>query len=200
MKKLFTLLFLLISVLASAQKAEEKNFDNDRYIETQYYNMFTLRSGYSIFNSEHGKYGYNVNLEYNHYVFNNLYLLGSYVHAYSKNAEQYRSTEYTINGSIQEHILALGFGYDMLKINGHRIYGAFGVGAGYQSYTRDVVVPEVSFTTREVTEKGWSISYFPTGGYGYSVIPNLEVGASWAGYFAKYYWANSFNIHVGYKF
>lgn len=206
MKKVLTILCLLFTLPTVAQVTDEQDYknilntDNDRYIEPVYYNMVTLQAGYSLFNNELGKYGYNISVEYDRYVTRNLYVLGSYIHGYSSNTKKYKETDQTTRGSIQEHIIAVGFGYDMLKINGHRIYGALGVGAGYQGYTHEIVTSEFPFKKEEVTEKGWSVAYFPTAGYGYSVVPNIEIGLSWAGYFLRRYWANSFNIHVGYRF
>lgn len=206
MKKVFTILCLLLTLPVMAQVTDEQDYKNmlntgeERYIEPVYYNMVTLQAGYSLFNSELGKYGYNVSVEYDRYVAHRLYVIASYTHGYSSNSKKYKETDQTTRGSIQEHIVAIGFGYDMLKINGHRIYGALGVGAGYQSYTHEIVTSEFPFKKEEVTEKGWGVAYFPTAGYGYSVVPNIEIGLSWAGYFVKRYWANSFNVHVGYRF
>lgn len=206
MKKIVTILCLLATLPVMAQITDESDYknvlnsDNERYIEPTYYNMVTLQAGYSLFNNDLGKYGYNISVEYNRYVTRNLYVLGSYIYGYSSNTVKYKDTENTTRGGIQEHIIAVGFGYDMLKINGHRIYGALGVGAGYQDYTYEKVTSEFPFKKMEITEKGWNVAYFPTAGYGYSVVPNVEIGLSWAGYFLRRYWGNSFNVHVGYRF
>lgn len=206
MKKIAAIVFTLLVLPVFAQVTDEKEYknittsDRERYIEPMYNNMVTLQAGYSIFNNELGKYGYNVSVAYDRYVMQNLYVTGTYIHGYSNNTKNFKDTENLISGGIQEHIIAVGFGYDMLKINGHRIYGALGIGAGYQQYTHDIVTSEFPFKKQQEKDKGWSIAYFPTAGYGYSVIPSVEIGVSWAGYFLRRYWGNSFNIHVGYRF
>lgn len=207
MKKVFVLLCVLLSLPSMAQVVEDggfkdvvRNRDKERTIEPTYYNAVILQAGYSLFNNDIGKYGYNISLEYDYYLSHNIYAIGTYYYAYSSNSVQYKETKEDLHGGMQEHILAVGFGYDVLKVNGHRIYGSLSVGVGHQDYTYDIAASEFPFKKQEIKEGGWDVAYFPSAGYGYSFVPNLEIGLNWGGYFLKRYWANSFNIRVAYRF
>lgn len=184
---------------AHNQEIIKKEFDS-RKSDDFYLNNISFQAGYSIFNPDLGKYGYIFSGEYNLYVKRNLYVFANYAYAFSENKEEYKSTDRYMYGKIKQHTLGIGFGYDMLRINGHRLYGALGVAAGYQEYQRDL--PPKSILEEFVShyEDNWSMATIITVGYGYSFTDNIEFGISWIGYVLQPYWANTINLKLGYKF
>lgn len=197
MKKLLSLAFVLfLSLSTFAQKG---------------ISQFALFGGYETFPELRVGKGYNVGVEFKHYMHNRFYVVGnfhagvnngSYDLSYTDRGKDY---DFTLFNSVRDYMIGLGLGADALQIKRHKIYVQGTVGLGSSDEQKDgisliMIADEHRPTvkTNEVKVTRYAIS--ASAGYDYQLTGWLAVGVNYTLWFIGYESKNSYNAKVSFIF
>ena len=148
MRKIMFILSIVSSLNIYAQKGNSQ---------------FSLFGGFEQFPELNCRYGFNVGVEFKHYLNNRIYALsnfhagvnfGTKKESYTRNGTDYN---FNLSNSVRHYMLEFGIGGDLLHINKHKIY----------------MQGSVCIGTSEQYEDG--IILYPGGDYDIDMVKTYEV-------------------------
>ena len=194
MKKILFLLLLVLSLNSYAQKGV---------------NQFSLFAGYEYFPELWKGDGYNVGVEFKHYLNNRFFALANF-HAGKNNGVVH--TSYTRDGNdynfdlsnrVSDYMLGLGLGADLMHIKSHKIYVQGSVGLGSSEQYEDGIVshPVHDYDmVKQFEEKSVRFAISVSAGYDYQLTDWLSVGVNYTGWQIGYEFKSSANVKLGFIF
>ncbi len=161
--------------------------------------QFAIFGGYEQFSEIWADKGYNVGLEFKHYLSNRWYGVvnfhagvndGHHDTSYTSNKVSY---SFTLFNSVRDYMIGIGMGFDALSINRHKIYVQATAGLGTTDRKYDYVSSNKPETHQlEITRYAISAS----AGYDYQVSKHLAVGVNYTGWQIGYNYNNSYNAKI----
>lgn len=190
MKKITLLLLLLLSVNLYAQKGV---------------NLFSLIAGYEGFPENHVPRGFNVGVEFKHYLNNCFYAVTNF-HAGVNNG--YKEVKFPVvtsvyENDVREYMLGIGLGADLLQIKKHKIYlqATVGMGRSEESSSITNYDKESGKQDKQTTENEFTrYAVSATAGYDYQVTKWLSLGVNYTGWKIGTEYTNSANAKIGFTF
>lgn len=195
MKKITFLLLLLYSVNIYSQKG---------------INQFSLIAGYEQFPENRVAKGYNIGVEFKHYLNKCFYAVANFHAGVNDGSSREKFTnnntnyDFTLWNSVREYMLGIGIGADLMQIKKHKIYLQATVGMGHSEESKDEIVlaphPANWYITKafEVETTGYAVSV--TAGYDYQVTKWLSLGVNYTGWKIGTEYTNSANAKIGFTF
>ena len=197
MKRIYSLLF--IPFLASSQAFAQ---DTKR-------DQLAVFAGYEQFPELHKRNGYDLGVEWKHYLNKRFYTLvnfhagvndGTEKVSYKRDGIHYN---FDLNNSVRDYMLGFGAGYDLLKIKRNTIYLQASVGLGTTDEQIDGIVLSptgaydiVKTFTTEATRYAISVS----AGYDYQLTDFLAIGVNYTGWQIGYEFKSSANAKISFCF
>lgn len=188
MKKLILAVFTFFC--ASATFAQKGN------------NQFAIFGGYENFPNLIKESGYNVGIEFKHYVHNRIFIIanfhagindGSKLLKYSKAGEIY---SHNLKNSARDYMIGFGIGGDLLQEGRHKVYvqGTVGLGSSEERKYHFTDIDLQDLQTHEKKLTGYAIS--ATIGYDYQISRWLAAGIHYTGYQLGQKYKNSCNAKI----
>lgn len=194
MKKIIFILSIISSINIYAQKGSSQ---------------FSLFGGFEHFPELKCRNGYNVGIEFKHYLNNRIYALANFhagVNDGTKN-ESYTRDEidynFDLSNSVRDYMLGFGIGGDLLHINRHKIYmqGTVGIGSSEQYEDGITLSPGGAYDiVKTYEEKSTRFAISASAGYDYQLTDWLSIGVNYTGWQIGYEYKNSANIKLGITF
>lgn len=193
MKKLF--LIIAIYIVTSANAFSQKGNS-----------QFSFFGGYEHFPELKCRNGYNVGVEFKHYLNKRIYALanfhagvndGSEKVSYTRNLVDYN---FNLSNSVRDYMLGFGLGGDLLHINRHKIYMQGTVGIGSSEVYEDGITlsPGGSYDMVETyEEKSTRFAISASAGYDYQLTDWMSIGVNYTGWQIGYNFKSSANIKLG---
>lgn len=194
MKKVLFILSLMLSLNIYAQKGNSQ---------------FSFLGGYEHFPELWEGKGYNVGVEFKHYINNRIYALanfhagvndGSKVENYTRDDINYN---FDLTNSVRDYMLGFGLGGDLLQKNRHKIYmqGTVGIGSSEQHKDGITLSPGGAYDmVKSFEEKSTRFAISASAGYDYQLTKWLIIGINYTGWQIGYEYKNSANIKLGLSF
>ena len=191
MRKIFFILSLLLSVNLCAQKASSQ---------------FSLFGGYEHFPELWEGKGYNVGVEFKHYMNNRVYAVanfhagindGSKVSQYTKEDIAYN---FNLSNCVRDYMLGFGIGGDLLHIKRNKLYLQSTIGIGSSEQSKDGITssPDGNYDrVKSFEEKSTRFAISVSAGYDYQLTSWLCVGVNYTGWQIGYEYKNSVNAKLG---
>ena len=174
--------------------------------------QFGFIGGYGHFTEVWHKGGYDVGIEFKHYVKNRFFVVanfhagvndGTYETTFSGMNTKLHTAE--LRNMVKNSIIGLGLGGDALSIGRHKIYvqGTAGIGSTerlrehvflYEKNGRDVVEIEEDL----YKETTWALTM--TAGYDFRVTDWLAIGVNYTAFMIGTEYDNGFNGKIGWIF
>lgn len=191
MKKIIFILSIISSINIYAQKGSSQ---------------FSLFGGFEHFPELKCRNGYNVGIEFKHYLNNRIYALANFhagVNDGTKN-ESYTRDEidynFDLSNSVRDYMLGFGIGGDLLHINRHKIYmqGTVGIGSSEQYEDGITLSPGGAYDiVKTYEEKSTRFAISASAGYDYQLTDWLSIGVNYTGWQIGYEYKNSANVKLG---
>lgn len=191
MKKILLIIAIAISTNIYAQKGSSQ---------------FSLFGGFEHFPELKCRNGYNVGVEFKHYLNNRVYALANF-HAgvndgtknvsYTRDEIDYKSN---LSNSVRDYMLGFGIGGDLLHINRHKIYmqGTVGIGSSEQYEDGITLSPGGAYDiVKTYEEKSTRFAISASAGYDYQLTDWLSIGVNYTGWQIGYEYKNSANVKLG---
>lgn len=191
MKKIIFILSILSSINIYAQKGSSQ---------------FSLFGGFEHFPELKCRNGYNVGIEFKHYLNNRIYALANF-HAgvndgtkkeiYTRDDIDYN---FDLSNSVRDYMLGFGIGGDLLHINRHKIYmqGTVGIGSSEQYEDGITLSPGGAYDmVKTYEEKSTRFAISASAGYDYQLTDWLSIGVNYTGWHIGYEYKNSANVKLG---
>lgn len=170
--------------------------------------QFAIIGGYEIFKDMHTTGGYNLGVEFKHYVHNRIYAVANF-HAgindgskigYAPPTGNNESVELKYKSMTHDYMVGLGLGADLLQLGKHKIYaqGTVGLGNSEEKHNEITDLSPLTLTDKERTKTSYALS--ATAGYDYQINNWLAIGANYTGYRVGYSYKNSFNAKLSFIF
>mgnify|MGYP002615751079 CR=1 FL=1 len=194
MKKILLIIAIAISTNIYAQKGSSQ---------------FSLFGGFEHFPELKCRNGYNVGVEFKHYLNNRVYALANFhagVNDGTKNVSYTRDEidyNFDLSNSVRDYMIGFGIGGDLLHINRHKIYmqGTAGIGSSEQYKDGIILSPGGAYDMiKTFEEKSTRFAISVSAGYDYQLTKWLSVGANYTGWQIGYEYKNSINAKLGIKF
>ncbi len=164
--------------------------------------QFGISAGYAHFGELHVGGGYNVGIDFKHYVHNRFFVVANFYAgvndgtkhiSYTNKNKQYN---FDLQNSVRDYMIGFGLGADLLQKGRHKVYmqGTIGLGSSERSKDGigvsligdyDVVKPHEEKSTR------FAIS--AAAGYDFKVTNWLIIGVNYTLYQVGYDFANAYN-------
>ena len=194
MRKIILILFFILSLNNHAQKGSSQ---------------FSFFGGYEHFPELWESKGYNVGVEFKHYLNNHIYVLANFHAGINDGSKTTNYTKGDINynfpltNSVRDYMLGFGLGGDLLQKNRHKIYmqGTAGIGSSEQYKDGIILSPGGAYDMiKTFEEKSTRFAISVSAGYDYQLTKWLSVGANYTGWQIGYEYKNSINAKLGIKF
>lgn len=194
MKKIILILSILSSINIYAQKGSSQ---------------FSLFGGFEHFPELKCRNGYNVGVEFKHYLNNRVYALANFhagVNDGTKNVSYTRDEidyNFDLSNSVRDYMIGFGIGGDLLHINRHKIYmqGTVGIGSSEQYEDGITLSPGGAYDiVKTYEEKSTRFAISASAGYDYQLTDWLSIGVNYTGWQIGYEYKNSANIKLGITF
>lgn len=191
MKKIILILSILSSINIYAQKGSSQ---------------FSLFGGFEHFPELKCRNGYNVGVEFKHYLNSRVYALANFhagVNDGTKNVSYTRDEidyNFDLSNSVRDYMLGFGIGGDLLQINRHKIYmqGTIGIGSSEQYEDGITLSPGGAYDiVKTYEEKSTRFAISASAGYDYQLTDWLSIGVNYTGWQIGYEYKNSANIKLG---
>lgn len=191
MKKLLLIIAIAVSSNAFSQKGSSQ---------------FSFLGGYEHFPELKCRNGYNVGVEFKHYLNNRIYTLANFhagVNDGKKNESYTRDNidySFDLSNSVRDYMIGFGLGGDLLHINRHKIYmqGTVGIGSSEQYEDGIILSPSGAYDmVKTYEEKSTRFAISASAGYDYQLTDWLSVGVNYTGWQIGYEFKNSANIKLG---
>lgn len=191
MKKILLIIAIAISTNIYAQKGSSQ---------------FSLFGGFEHFPELKCRNGYNVGVEFKHYLNNRVYALANFhagVNDGTKNVSYTRDEidyNFDLSNSVRDYMLGFGIGGDLLHINRHKIYmqGTVGIGSSEQYEDGITLSPGGAYDiVKTYEEKSTRFAISASAGYDYQLTDWLSIGVNYTGWQIGYEYKNSANIKLG---
>lgn len=191
MKKLLLIIAIAVSSNAFSQKGSSQ---------------FSFLGGYEHFPELKCRNGYNVGVEFKHYLNNRIYTLANFhagVNDGTKNESYTRDNidySFDLSNSVRDYMIGFGLGGDLLHINRHKIYmqGTVGIGSSEQYEDGIILSPSGAYDmVKTYEEKSTRFAISASAGYDYQLTDWLSVGVNYTGWQIGYEFKNSANIKLG---
>lgn len=192
MKKLFSI--LCATCLAASAFAQDQ---------------FSIFGGYEHFPEMHVGKGYNVGIEYKHYMNKRFYAVANFHSGVNDGSEKAVYTNkgidynFDLHNSVRDYMLGFGIGVDLMHINRHKIYIQGTAGIGSSSVSKDGISTSPTgaydiVKTHEENSVRFAVS--ASAGYDYQLTDWLSVGVNYTGWQIGYDYKNSVNAKLGFTF
>lgn len=194
MKKILLIIAIAISTNIYAQKGSSQ---------------FSLFGGFEHFPELKCRNGYNVGVEFKHYLNNRVYALANFhagVNDGTKNVSYTRDEidyNFDLSNSVRDYMIGFGIGGDLLHINRHKIYmqGTVGIGSSEQYEDGITLSPGGAYDiVKTYEEKSTRFAISASAGYDYQLTDWLSIGVNYTGWQIGYEYKNSANIKLGITF
>lgn len=191
MKKILLIIAIAISTNIYAQKGSSQ---------------FSLFGGFEHFPELKCRNGYNVGVEFKHYLNNRVYALANFhagVNDGTKNVSYTRDEidyNFDLSNSVRDYMLGFGIGGDLLHINRHKIYmqGTVGIGSSEQYEDGITLSPGGAYDiVKTYEEKSTRFAISASAGYDYQLTDRLSIGVNYTGWQIGYEYKNSANVKLG---
>lgn len=191
MKKILLIIAIAISTNIYAQKGSSQ---------------FSLFGGFEHFPELKCRNGYNVGVEFKHYLNNRVYALANFhagVNDGTKNVSYTRDEidyNFDLSNSVRDYMLGFGIGGDLLHINRHKIYmqGTVGIGSSEQYEDGITLSPGGAYDiVKTHEEKSTRFAISASAGYDYQLTDWLSIGVNYTGWQIGYEYKNSANVKLG---
>lgn len=191
MKKILLIIAIVISTNIYAQKGSSQ---------------FSLFGGFEHFPELKCRNGYNVGVEFKHYLNNRVYALANFhagVNDGTKNVSYTRDEidyNFDLSNSVRDYMLGFGIGGDLLHINRHKIYmqGTVGIGSSEQYEDGITLSPGGAYDiVKTYEEKSTRFAISASAGYDYQLTDWLSIGVNYTGWQIGYEYKNSANVKLG---
>jgi opacity protein-like surface antigen len=191
MKKILLIIAIAISTNIYAQKGSSQ---------------FSLFGGFEHFPELKCRNGYNVGVEFKHYLNNRVYALANFhagVNDGTKNVSYTRDEidyNFDLSNSVRDYMLGFGIGGDLLHINRHKIYmqGTVGIGSSEQYEDGITLSPGGAYDiVKTYEEKSTRFAISASAGYDYQLTDWLSIGVNYTGWQIGYEYKNSANVKLG---
>lgn len=191
MKKILLIIAIAISTNIYAQKGSSQ---------------FSLFGGFEHFPELKCRNGYNVGVEFKHYLNNRVYALANFhagVNDGTKNISYTRDEidyNFDLSNSVRDYMLGFGIGGDLLHINRHKIYmqGTVGIGSSEQYEDGITLSPGGAYDiVKTYEEKSTRFAISASAGYDYQLTDWLSIGVNYTGWQIGYEYKNSANVKLG---
>ena len=191
MKKILLIIAIAISTNIYAQKGSSQ---------------FSLFGGFEHFPELKCRNGYNVGVEFKHYLNNRVYALANFhagVNVGTKNVSYTRDEidyNFDLSNSVRDYMLGFGIGGDLLHINRHKIYmqGTVGIGSSEQYEDGITLSPGGAYDiVKTYEEKSTRFAISASAGYDYQLTDWLSIGVNYTGWQIGYEYKNSANVKLG---
>lgn len=191
MKKILLIIAIAISTNIYAQKGSCQ---------------FSLFGGFEHFPELKCRNGYNVGVEFKHYLNNRVYALANFhagVNDGTKNVSYTRDEidyNFDLSNSVRDYMLGFGIGGDLLHINRHKIYmqGTVGIGSSEQYEDGITLSPGGAYDiVKTYEEKSTRFAISASAGYDYQLTDWLSIGVNYTGWQIGYEYKNSANVKLG---
>ena len=191
MKKILLIIAIAISTNIYAQKGSSQ---------------FSLFGGFEHFPELKCRNGYNVGVEFKHYLNNRVYALANFhagVNDGTKNVSDTRDEidyNFDLSTSVRDYMLGFGIGGDLLHINRHKIYmqGTVGIGSSEQYEDGITLSPGGAYDiVKTYEEKSTRFAISASAGYDYQLTDWLSIGVNYTGWQIGYEYKNSANVKLG---
>ena len=191
MKKILLIIAIAISTNIYAQKGSSQ---------------FSLFGGFEHFPELKCRDGYNVGVEFKHYLNNRVYALANFhagVNDGTKNVSYTRDEidyNFDLSNSVRDYMLGFGIGGDLLHINRHKIYmqGTVGIGSSEQYEDGITLSPGGAYDiVKTYEEKSTRFAISASAGYDYQLTDWLSIGVNYTGWQIGYEYKNSANVKLG---
>lgn len=191
MKKILLIIAIAISTNIYAQKGSSQ---------------FSLFGGFEHFPELKCRNGYNVGVEFKHYLNNRVYALANFhagVNDGTKNVSYTRDEidyNFDLSNSVRDYMIGFGIGGDLLHINRHKIYmqGTVGIGSSEQYEDGITLSPGGAYDiVKTYEEKSTRFAISASAGYDYQLTDWLSIGVNYTGWQIGYEYKNSANVKLG---
>ena len=191
MKNILLIIAIAISTNIYAQKGSSQ---------------FSLFGGFEHFPELKCRNGYNVGVEFKHYLNNRVYALANFhagVNDGTKNVSYTRDEidyNFDLSNSVRDYMLGFGIGGDLLHINRHKIYmqGTVGIGSSEQYEDGITLSPGGAYDiVKTYEEKSTRFAISASAGYDYQLTDWLSIGVNYTGWQIGYEYKNSANVKLG---
>lgn len=191
MKKILLIIAIAISTNIYAQKGSSQ---------------FSLFGGFEHFPELKCRNGYNVGVEFKHYLNNRVYALANFhagVNDGTKNVSYTRDEidyNFDLSNSVRDYMIGFGIGGDLLHINRHKIYmqGTVGIGSSEQYEDGITLSPGGAYDiVKTYSEKSTRFAISASAGYDYQLTDWLSIGVNYTGWQIGYEYKNSANVKLG---
>lgn len=191
MKKILLIIAIAISTNIYAQKGSSQS---------------SLFGGFEHFPELKCRNGYNVGVEFKHYLNNRVYALANFhagVNDGTKNVSYTRDEidyNFDLSNSVRDYMIGFGIGGDLLHINRHKIYmqGTVGIGSSEQYEDGITLSPGGAYDiVKTYEEKSTRFAISASAGYDYQLTDWLSIGVNYTGWQIGYEYKNSANVKLG---
>lgn len=168
--------------------------------------QFSLFGGFEHFPELKCRNGYNVGVEFKHYLNNRVYALANFhagVNDGTKNVSYTRDEidyNFDLSNSVRDYMIGFGIGGDLLHINRHKIYmqGTVGIGSSEQYEDGITLSPGGAYDiVKTYEEKSTRFAISASAGYDYQLTDWLSIGVNYTGWQIGYEYKNSANVKLG---
>lgn len=171
--------------------------------------QFAVSAGYEQFPELHDGKGYNLGIEFKHYMHNRFFIVanfhsgvndGSKPTSYTTHVTSYH---FDLRNSVRDYMVGLGIGADLLQEGRHKIYVQATAGLGSSERYKDGIVtsPEEGYDrVKTFEEKSTRFAIAATAGYDFKINSWLAAGVNYTGYQVGYEYNNSFNGKLSFLF
>lgn len=192
MKKILFVFACLVSLSICAQKGASQ---------------FSLFGGYEYFPELWNGNGYNVGIEFKHYVNNRIYAVANFhagVNDGSGNTQLViwgKPYDFNLSNHVNDYMLGFGLGGDLLQTGRHKIYVQATAGIGTSDWTKEDIVTIMSYNMiKPVEGQSTRFAISASAGYDYRLTDWLAVGINYTGWQIGYEYKNSVNLKLGLLF
>lgn len=171
--------------------------------------QFSFFGGYEHFPELWEGKGYNVGVEFKHYLNNRIYALANFhagVNGGYKNTRYVRndvSYSFDLANTVHDYMLGFGLGGDLLQKSRHKIYVQGTVGIGTSEQSKDGIVTSLFGDydmVKSFEEKSTRFAISASAGYDYQLTKCLSIGVCYTGWQIGYEYKNSANVKLGVTF
>ena len=164
--------------------------------------LFSVIGGYENFPDMVNKNGYNVGVEFKHYVHKSIFFVAHF-HAgingkdFVVQFEQDGGSDHSLQNKVRDYMMGLGLGADVLQKERHRVYVQGTVGLGNSMKRQELPdimnAPATLMREENVTRYALAASV----GYDYRLNRWLSVGVNYTGYYIGYDYKHTANMKLG---
>ncbi len=170
---------------------------------------FALVGGYEHFPEQRKGNGYNVGIEYDRYLWKNIYAVMNF-HAGVNDGQT--STSYirdnvsynfNLSNSVRDYMLGVGLGYDFLHRKRHTMYlqGTVGLGSSEEQKDYITISPGAGYDMVDTQiDKSTRFAISVSAGYDYQLTKLVSIGINYTGWQIGYEYKNSANLKLGLSF